>query len=208
MTDSQCLSKIKKKLGFPFTVIEKEDIDILNDIIYDEALKMFSKFFPAETLIPRENCIKVSGYEALWEFPDSYKGKILTVKKVMDLNGDMDFKFYPPNSIRIFGSEEMSSSNHITIVAKTLHKQDLSTIQIIHESIFIEYCTILLAKELLVIKKEFNRIGTPIGDIELNTDVLQSYVDKEVEFVATNFTNSAKLSKRIPIVFNAPFAQN
>jgi hypothetical protein len=55
MTDSQCLSKIKKKLGFPFTVIEKEDIDILNDIIYDEALKMFSKFFPAETLIPREN---------------------------------------------------------------------------------------------------------------------------------------------------------
>jgi len=207
MTDVYCLRKIKQKLGFPYTIIEKSDEDILQDIIYDEALKTFSKFFPLEELIKREDCVKDDNYDAVWNFPTEYNNRILSVKKVIDLNNEWDFRFISPGSIRIFNSETTTDSACITIIAKTVHKKNLSTIPINQEDIFLEYCTILLAEELLPIKKEFARVGSPIGDIEINTELLQSYVDKKVEFKATNFNNSAKLSKRIPIVFNAPFAQ-
>ena len=208
MTDVYCLQKIKKKLGFPYTIIEKSDEDILQDIIYDEALKTFSKYFPLEELIRREDCEKDPNYEAVWNFPTNFQNRVISVKKVIDVNSEWDFKLVTNNSIRIFGSETTTNQAYITIIAKTLHKKDLSTIPINQEDIFIEYCTILLAEELLPIKKEFTRLGSPIGDIELNTEILQNIVDKKVEFMEKKFYNSAKLSKRIPIVFNAPFANS
>ena len=206
MTDSNCLRKMKKKLGFPHTIIEISDVEILQDIIHDEALKTFSTYFPAEAVIRREEMLQDSRYEAVYRFPEEYEGRIISVKNVLNIGGKTDFQLIDNHSIRIYNYDDSLNGDSVVINAKVIHKKDLSTIPINQEDIFLEYCTILLAEQILPIKKEFARLGSQIGDIEMSTDVIEKYADKKDDFKTTNFYNSAKLSKRFPLTFSAPYA--
>jgi len=201
MTDSYCLKRIKNKLGYPYQVIEKSDKDILEDIIHGDGRKLFSTHRPLQKYISNSDMIKSAIYKSVWEFP--IDAEIVTVERVVDSSGlDMSFDFIHPNKIRIYRAVNI---NYTVITAKVLHSKDLTSIPYNEEDIFIELCTILLAEELLPIKKEFARVGTPIGDIEMDIETVQRYVDSKQDFFDKKLHNVSKLSKRLPLRFGASY---
>lgn len=95
---------------------------------------------------------------------------------------DYTIEFLPPNTIRI----EPEYKDYCVLIYERVHPEDLSTIPVWAEDLFLDYCLghiqILLGNR----RKKFSTIQTPYGEVPLNADELKSDGKELIQQVEEN----------------------
>jgi hypothetical protein len=201
MLDIDVLEDVKGRFGYPHTIIEISDEDILRKVIHGKALTLFSKFYPRSVMLYLGDMDIDTQRRNVFKIPSSKFDKILDVTDVIDGGGDKaTFTFDGVDSIRVFGEEntiEFGTKNHIVKI-NAVHKPDLSSINFEHEEIFVHTCMVELARLILPIRKHFPTISTPVGEIQLDIETPQALIDGWEEFRREYYYHAGTYSSRKP----------
>ena len=87
---------------------------------------------------------------------------------------NITYEFYRPNKLQIFSNFD----GVLVVEAETMHDRDLSTLGLDLGIFFRDYYTAKIARVLSRIRKMYNTISTPFGDINVSTEELDSLADK------------------------------
>ena len=109
----------------------------------------------------------------------------------------LTFKFDSPNLLSCFGT---TNTDNIYVKAKIAHDLDCTTIPINKQEIFLENALILVAKNILPIRDKYARIGSPIGDIQLNVEFIREIAQREETFFREKLHTVGALSTRCPVI--------
>ena len=99
------------------------------------------------------------------------------------------FQFLPPNMLRLYSSLCQDSA---FIVLKTTHRLDFATIPFGYREIVMKLAMADVAGDLLGIRNYFSQIGTTFGEINLNTELLSSWVEKRDDVIEQLRNNQLK----------------
>jgi len=213
MTQIDVLNFIKQRLGHPYVPLELTDELIVTDIIQKEALQMYSNFYPfieyrqADMTMLPEFWVDFENEQPNESPHNITESNMIMVKDedliaVMEIFGgqrNMDFTQIDRHKYLI---HEDIHTRYIDIVLKMkkYHRKDLSTIKPQDYRRFMELCLILTAQRLLPIRKFASQISTPVGEIQLDVETVQTLADSWQEFKEKELDNVRTFARRSPLI--------
>jgi len=222
LTPTKVIRHIDGMLGVTHQVLEISKEEIL-DIIREETLPTFSKYFPhyAEVIVTPDK--DKHGAEEMYFLDTDYD--ILSVSKVILSYGNtgngaynsgllsrspldrqaasnassmmmqpVTHQFHPPSLIEIFPKKSLVSK--FTVQIKAVHPDHFSTIPISLKDQFYELAICDVRKFLYPIRFRFNNIETLYGSIELFMNKLEGAEDDRKDILETFRQHSHKSANR------------
>ena len=197
---------LKRELGSPYVEIELDDKFIIEEIILNEAITIFSTFYPRFDLVP------LLPFTVNNKFNDNtyfkfYSDTIFTIvnpsfiglSKILSNNGDeINYEELENNKYRLgvlnrgmsmtTNSSLKDFNNHIVLKIKLRH-DEVETIPTRLLKKFRELCLRIYAKKVVRIRNSAKSLQSTVGNIELYNDDMQELVTQYDDWFKNNFDN-------------------
>lgn len=174
------LEWIKVELGHPFNVIELEDDYIVKMIIQKEALEYFSRFYPRAEIIDSSggDIYPLGGNKILITRED-----FIGIEKIIPET--ITYDEMESNTYNL----SVSADSTFAIKGKFIHERDLSSISLAYSGKFKELCLRMVAKKLLIIKRNANNTTNTVGEVAIEIETIAELVSGFDEWKKLNFDN-------------------
>ena len=220
ITATEVLRYINRNLGASMQELELNEDEIM-EIVFQESLPTFSKYFPYimkleishkclvpgqlnSYYLPYQEGIKYSGVHNILTPNVSYYGNTMLTVNTSPLTSQIledgysmsvtpiTWDFQEPNIVRIY--PRLMSSTDVLVEAKCVHPKHMKTINFGMREHFLKLCYLDVLVSLYPLRKRFSSLNTPLGNIELFLDQVEQASSQREELLNTMAEMSLKSS--------------